>query len=249
MIKLSDYSTRPPEDYNKKKIRLKTRKIQVQIAEQQELLQANKNHSLLVILQGMDSSGKGGTTRETFKFCAPHGVTVKAFKKPTEEEFAHDFLWRIHKHTPQEGMIQVFDRSHYEDVLIHRVHGWISEEHCDKRIAAINAFEELLVFDNKTTILKFYMHLSKERQAEKLKERITDPTKNWKHNDGDWEEAKHWDKYMDAFENVINKSTIPWIIAPVDSRTYRNYFVASKVLETLQSFNMEYPLIKESKYV
>ena len=248
MIKLSDYATRPPEDYNKKKIRAKTRKIQEEIAEQQELLQANKKHSLLVILQGMDSSGKGGTTRETFKFCAPHGVKVKAFKKPTEEEFAHDFLWRVHKHAPEKGMIQVFDRSHYEDVLIHRVHGWISEEHCDKRIAAINAFEELLVFDNNTTILKFYMHLSKERQTEKLKERITDPTKNWKHNDGDWEEAKHWDKYMDAFENVINKSSIPWIIAPVDSRTYRNYFVANKVLETLKSFNMEYPLIKESKY-
>ncbi len=248
MIKLSDYSTRPPEDYDKKKIRAQTKKIQEEIAEQQELLQANKKHSLLVILQGMDSSGKGGTTRETFKLCAPHGVNVKAFKKPTEEEFAHDFLWRVHKHAPQKGMIQVFDRSHYEDVLIHRVHGWISEEHCDKRIAAINAFEELLVFDNNTTILKFYMHLSKERQTEKLKERIADPTKNWKHNDGDWEEAKLWDKYMDAFENVINKSTIPWIIAPVDSRTYRNYFVASKVLETLKSFNMEYPLIKESKY-
>ncbi len=248
MIKLSDFSTRPPEDYNKKKIRALTRKIQEEIAEQQELLQANKKHSLLVILQGMDSSGKGGTTRETFKFCAPHGIKVKAFKKPTEEEFAHDFLWRVHKHAPEKGMIQVFDRSHYEDVLIHRVHGWISEEHCDKRIKAINAFEELLVFDNNTTILKFYMHLSKERQTEKLRERITDPTKNWKHNDGDWEEAKHWDKYIDAFENVINKSSIPWIIAPVDSRTYRNYFVANKVLETLKSFNMEYPLIKESKY-
>ena len=248
MIKLSDYSTRPPEDYNKKEIRKQTRKIQEEIAEQQELLQANKKHSLLVVLQGMDSSGKGGTTREVFKCCAPHGVNVKAFKKPTEEEFAHDFLWRVHKHTPAKGMIQVFDRSHYEDVLIHRVHGWISEEHCDRRIAAINTFEELLVHDNNTTVLKFYMHLSKERQAEKLKERITDPTKNWKHNDGDWEEAKHWDKYMDAFENVINKSSIPWIIAPVDSRSYRNYFIAKKVLETLKSFNMEYPLIKESKY-
>lgn len=248
MIKLSDHSTKPPKGYSKKAIKAETKKIQEEIAEQQELLMANKNHSLLVVLQGMDSSGKGGTTRETFKFCSSNGVKVKAFKKPTEEEFAHDFLWRVHEHAPQKGMIQVFDRSHYEDVLIHRVHGWITEEHCDKRIAAINAFEELLQFDNNTTVLKFYMHLSQERQTEKLKERITDPTKNWKHNENDWEEAKLWDKYREAYENVLNKSSIPWIIAPVDSRTYRNYFVANKVLETLKSFKMEYPLIKESKY-
>jgi len=248
MIKLADFSTRPPEDYNKKEIKKKTEKICEEIAELQELLIANKDHSLLVVFQGMDSSGKGGATRGTFKYCSPSGVKVKAFKKPTEEEFAHDFLWRIHKHTPAKGMIQVFDRSHYEDVLIHRVHGWISEAQCDKRIAAINSFEETLVFDNNTTVLKFYMHLSPERQAEKLKERITDKTKNWKHNDNDWEEAKLWDKYRDAYENAINKSSIPWIIAPVDSRTYRTYFIAQKVRDTLKSFNMEYPLIKDSKY-
>ncbi len=248
MIKLSEYSTKPPEDYNKKKIRKETEKICREIAELQELLMANKKHSLLIVFQGMDSSGKGGSTRETFKYCSPSGVKVKAYKKPTDEEFAHDFLWRVHKHAPQKGMIQVFDRSHYEDVLIHRVHGWIDEEHCDKRIAAINAFEELLGYDNNTTVLKFYMHLSKDRQTEKLKERITDPTKNWKHNDGDWEEAKLWDKYREAYENVINKSSIPWIIAPVDSRTYRNYFIAQHVRDTLKSFKEEYPLIKESKY-
>jgi len=248
MIKLSDYSTKPPKDYNKKEIQKKTREVCREIADLQELLIANKKHSLLVVLQGMDSSGKGGSTRETFKYCSPSGVKVKAFKKPTDEEFAHDFLWRVQKHAPAKGMIQVFDRSHYEDVLIHRVHGWIDEEHCDKRISAINAWEDLLQFDNNTIVLKFYMHLSKERQTEKLKERITDPTKNWKHNDGDWEEAKLWDKYRDAYENVINKSHIPWIIAPVDSRTYRNYFIATHVRDTLKSFHETYPLIKESKY-
>jgi len=248
MIKLADFSTKPPADYNKKEIKKKTEKICEEIADLQELMIANKDHSLLVVFQGMDSSGKGGATRETFKYCSPVGVRAKAFKKPTAEEFAHDFLWRIHKHTPAKGMIQVFDRSHYEDVLIQRVHGWISEAHCDKRIDAINSFEELLTFDNNTTVLKFYMHLSQERQTEKLKERIRDKTKNWKHNDNDWEEAKLWDKYIDAYENIINKSSIPWIIAPVDSRTYRNYFIAKKVLDTLKSFEMEYPVIKDSKY-
>ena len=248
MIKLSDYSTKPPKGYDKDKIRKETREISKEIADLQELLIANRKHSLLVVLQGMDSSGKGGTTRETFKYCSPSGVNVKAFKKPTEEEFSHDFLWRVQKHAPAKGMIQIFDRSHYEDVLIHRVHGWIDEVHCDKRIAAINAWEDLLQFDNNTTVLKFYMHLSKERQTEKLKERISDSTKNWKHNDGDWEEAKHWDTYREAYENVINKSSIPWIIVPVDSRTYRNYFVAKHVRDVLKSFQEEYPLIKESKY-
>jgi len=248
MIKLSDHSTKPPKGYDKKAIKKATDEITEKIQELQLMMYAEKKHSLLIVFQGMDSSGKGGATRNVFAKCSPAQVNVKSFKKPTDEEFAHDFLWRIHKHAPSKGMIQVFDRSHYEDVLIQRVHGWISEEHCDKRIAAINAWEELLQFDNNTTILKFYMHLSQDRQQEKLKERLADPRKNWKHNDGDWEEAKLWDKYRESYENVINKSTVPWIIAPVDSRTYRNYFISKKVLETLESFDMSWPLVTESKY-
>ncbi len=248
MIILSDYPTTPPEGFSKDVYKDKLDKITDEIADLQLKMFAGKKHSLLIVLQGMDTSGKGGTTRNVFCKCSPDGVNVKAWKKPSDEEFAHDFLWRIHKHAPQKGMIQVFDRSHYEDVLIQRVHGWISEEHCDKRIAAINAWENLLQFDNNTTILKFYMHLSQEKQKEKLQERIDVKRKNWKHNDGDWEETKHWDKYRDAYENVLNKSSIPWYIAPVDNRTYRNYFVANKVLETLKSFKLEWPPLGESKY-
>lgn len=242
MIKLQDYSTKPPEGVSKKSIKKELKDIQDRIGDLHRLMMAEKKHSLLVIFQGMDSSGKDGATREAFKACTPHGVSAHSFKKPTEEEFAHDFLWRCHKLAPGKGQIQVFIRSHYEDILIQRVHNWIDEERVENRIKAINAWEHLLQFDNNTTILKFYMHLSKERQLEKLQERIDVPEKNYKHNPGDWEERKLWDKYMDCYSDIINKCNTPkWIIAPVDSRWYRNYFIAKKILETLESFNMSYP--------
>lgn len=244
MIKLSDIPTSAPDDVNEKDIRKKTSKIAKKIEDLQSIMYAEGKHSLLVVFQGMDSSGKDGATRETFKYCSPSGVSAYSFKKPTDEEFGHDFLWRISKQAPQKGQIKVFIRSHYEDVLIQRVHGWIDEKRVSKRIDAINAWEDLLQFDNNTTVLKFYMHLSKDRQLEKLTERIEVPRKQFKHNDGDWEERKHWDKYRAAYEDVINRSTTPWIIAPVDERWYRNYFIAKKVLETLEGMNLEYPKLK-----
>jgi polyphosphate kinase 2 (PPK2 family) len=137
----------------------------------------------------MDASGKDGTTRRVFGACSPAGINVVAFKKPSEEEFAHDFLWRIHQHAPAKGMVQVFNRSHYEDVLIQRVHKWISEEHAKKRLESINAFEELLEYDNNTRVLKFYLHISREKQKEELLERLEEPHKNWKHNPNDLKEA------------------------------------------------------------
>lgn len=241
MIRLSEIPTDAPDHLDKDEIKEKTKKIAQEIADLQEIMYAQQKHSLLVVFQGMDSSGKDGSTRETFKYCSPAGVAVHSFKKPTDEEFAHDFLWRVHKYAPAKGMIQVFVRSHYEDVLIQRVHGWIDEERVSKRIAAINAWEELLEFDNNTTVLKFYLHLSKDRQKEKLLERTQEKDKYWKHNDGDWDEREHWDEYRKAYEDVINRSDIPWVIAPVDQRWYRNYFVASKVLETLKGMDLEYP--------
>lgn len=244
MIKLSEISTKAPKGASKKEYEKKLKDVAKRIEELQSKLYAQKKHSMLVVFQGMDSSGKDGSTRETFKYCSPAGVSAYGFKKPTDEEFAHDFLWRIHKQAPAKGEIKVFIRSHYEDILIQRVHGWIDEERVTKRINAINAWEELLQFDNNTTVLKFYLHLSKERQLEKLQERIDVPDKNWKHNDGDWEERKHWDKYRTAYEDAINRSSIPWIIAPVDQRWYRNYYIASKVLEALEAMNLEYPDIK-----
>lgn len=244
MIKLSDISTRAPQGLKKRSTREKRVELSKEIAKYQHLLYAEDKRSLLVVFQGMDASGKDGTTKKVFRFCSPSGVWAKAFKKPSSEEFAHDFLWRIHKWAPGKGMIQIFNRSHYEDVLIQRVHKWIDEEHVSRRINAINAFEELLTFDSGTKVVKFYMHLSRERQREKLQERIDVPEKNWKHNPGDWEEAKLWDQYMAAYEDAINRSTIPWIIVPSDQRWYRDYFVADKVLQILKDMNLQAPTLK-----
>jgi PPK2 family polyphosphate:nucleotide phosphotransferase len=241
MIKLVEHSTRAPENINKKKAKKELKKIAKEIGELSRILEAEKKHSLLVIFQGMDTSGKDGATREVFKYCSPSVVSAYSFKKPTDEEFAHDFLWRVHKQSPAKGTIKVFIRSHYEDVLIQRVHKWIDEERVNKRIDAINAFEALLNADNNTTILKFYMHLSKERQLEKLQERIDDPEKQWKHNPGDWEERKYWDNYMQCYEDVINRSTFRWDVAPVDQRWYRNYHIAKVVRDQLLALNMQKP--------
>lgn len=244
-IDLSKISTRPPKGTNRDKIEDETKKLVREIGDLQEKLYACGDRSLLVVFQGMDSSGKDGSTANVFQRCSPCGINAHAFKKPTEEEFAHDFLWRVHQQAPAKGMIKVFNRSHYEDILIQRVHGWIDEEHVSRRINSINAFEELLEYDNGTKVLKFYMHLSRERQAEKLQERIDERDKNWKHNPGDWEEAKLWDKYRECYEDAINRSSIPWHIAPVDSRWYRNYFIAKVVAETLRGFDMEWPKLKQ----
>ena len=170
---------------------------------------------------------------------------VYAFKKPTEIEFSHDFLWRVHKQAPSKGHIKIFNRSHYEDILIQRVHGWIDEERVEKRMNAINAFEELLTFDNRTTILKFYLHLSYEQQALELQERIDERKKNWKHNPGDWKEREHWDEYMRCYEDVLNRSKTPWHIIPVDERWYRDYLVSKTISETLEKLEMSWPELEE----
>ena len=245
MIKLNNIPTTPPEELEKSEIRDKTNLLVRDIADYQEVMYAEKKQSLLIVLQGMDTSGKDGATRNVFKRCSPAGTSFCAFKKPTDEEFAHDFLWRVHKNTPRKGEIMIFNRSHYEDILIQRVHGWISEEKAQMRINAINAFEQLLKFDNNTTVLKFYMHISHGKQLQKLQERLDVPEKNYKHNSGDWEERKLWNKYMDCYEDAINKSVIPWHIVPVDERWYRDYVIATKVAETLASFEMKYPGLKE----
>ena len=244
MIKLSEISTRAPEGLKKSEINKERRQLATEIGRKVAILNGQKKHSLLVVFQGMDSSGKDGATKRVFAGCSQSHVNTVGFKKPTEEEFAHDFLWRIHKEMPRKGEVKIFIRSHYEDVLIQRVHKWIDEEHAIKRIKSINALERLVQYDNNTTILKFYLHLSKERQLEKLQERIDDPARNWKHNDGDWEERKLWDKYRFCYEDAINRSEVPWIIAPVDQRWYRNYFIAKEVLAALNKLDLELPVLE-----
>ena len=240
-INLSKIPTRAPESLSKEKAREIVRNRCREIAELQNLLIAEGKHSLLIVFQGMDGSGKDGATRKIFRYCTPSNIKVHSFKKPTEEEFAHDFLWRVHKRTPGKGEIAIFNRSHYEDILIQRVHGWITEAHVRKRMAAINAFEELLEFDANTKVLKFYLHISKEQQAIELQQRIDEAEKHWKHNDNDWKEREFWDSYRKCYEYAINNSSIPWHIVGVDQRWYRDYQVSGIILNTLKKLRMKYP--------
>lgn len=242
-ISLAELPTRAPSKLDKEEIKSEREKITFQIGQLAMKMHAEKKHSLLVVLQGMDSSGKDGVARKTFRYCAPSWTNAQAFGKPTDLEFAHDFLWRIHPHAPAKGNISIFIRSHYEDVLIQRVHKWITPKRVTARFNAINSWEKLLKEDNNTTILKFFLNLSYEKQGEKLQERIDDPERNWKHKDGDWEERKHWKQYMKCYEDVLNRSEIPWINVPADQRWYRDYFVAKEVLRALKKMRPQVPLL------
>lgn len=241
MIKLGDIPTDAPKSLDKDKIKEETDKLVEKLGKLQKVLRAEQKHGVLVVFQGMDGSGKDGAVKNVFKECHMDGVSTYSFKKPTDEEFAHDFLWRVHKQAPVKGMIKIFNRSHYEDILIQRVHKWIDEDRVSKRMEAINAFETLLAFDNNTVILKYYLHISKEQQLLELQERIDDHEKNWKHNANDWKERELWDDYIRCYEDAINRSTIPWIIVPVDERWYRDYVVAKSMVEALEKLHMEYP--------
>lgn len=248
-IVLSKIKTTPPPRFDKGKVKKQTAAMAKEIGELISKMYANKKYSLLIVLQGMDSSGKDGVSKKVFANTSPTMVSAYGFKKPTDEEFAHDFLWRAHKQTPAKGEAKIFVRSHYEDILIQRVHNWIDKKRVDVRMNAINAFETLLQEDNNTIVLKFYLHLSKGRQKEKLIERIEDPDRNYKHNDGDWAERKHWRKYMNAYQDALNRSVIPWTVVPADNRTYRNFVVAKKVLASLKKLKENYPVHKEKPKV
>lgn len=241
-IKLSEVSAMPPKNISRKEIEDLTKDYAKEIAVWHEKFRAQGDQSLLVVLQGMDSSGKDGSTKAAFARCSPIGIHVVPFKKPTKIEFAHDFLWRVHKQAPAKGAIHVFNRSHYEDVLIHRVHNWIDDERAQFRFKMIDAFEELLQVENNTKIVKLFLHLSKSRQEEKLHERTTERRKFYKHGDGDWQEREHWQKYMSAYEDVLNYDTVaPWTIVPADKRWYRNYIVTKAVVEAFREMNPQFP--------
>ncbi len=241
MISLDNIDSLPPEDLDKDEILEETKRIAKEIGRLQHIMYAVGKENLLVILQGMDASGKDGTTMKVFGQCSPTGIDVYSFKKPTEPEMNHDFLWRVHQRTPAKGMLVVFNRSHYEDILIQRVHDWIDEERVHLRMDAINAFEKLLIGDNQTHILKFFLHISRDKQREELQERIDQPDKNWKHNPNDWKESAHWEEYRTCYEYAINNSEIPWNIIPADKGWYRNYCVAKHVLKCLQDMNLQLP--------
>jgi PPK2 family polyphosphate:nucleotide phosphotransferase len=245
-IQLSKIDTRAPKELSKAETKEKTKALIEELNELQNLLYAEGKHSVLIILQGMDASGKDGVVKNVLGQMNPLGVKAKAWKAPTEEELSHDFLWRIHQHAPAKGMIQVFNRSHYEDILITRVHKWCNDETAKKRMKAINDFEQLLQEHNSTHILKFYLHLSQEEQIQRLEERLKDPAKMWKYNEKDFDESKLWKEYMKMYEDCFtNCNNPPWIIIPADQNWYKEYLIASYLHQLLKSLNMQYPGIKK----
>jgi PPK2 family polyphosphate:nucleotide phosphotransferase len=245
-IQLSDISTRAPKEMDKEATKAKTASLLEQLDELQNLLYASAKYAVLVIIQGMDASGKDGAIKHVFGPLNPLGVSAKAFKAPTEEELSHDFLWRIHKCVPAKGMMQIFNRSHYEDVLITRVHKWVDDATAHRRMKEINDFESLLQESGSTVIVKFYLHVSKKEQAERFEERLTDNQKHWKFNPNDAKEAELWDEYRKAYEDCFaHCNNPPWIIVPADQNWYKEYVIASTMVKTLSKLNMQYPALKK----
>lgn len=245
-IILKDLSTRAPKELNKQETKAKTQELLAEIDELQNLLYASSKYSLLIILQGMDASGKDGAIRTALSSVNPQGINVRSYKVPTEEEMAHDFLWRIHHAAPAKGMIQVFNRSHYEDVLVTRVHKWCDDETAMKRMKAINDFEQLLTEHNNTHILKFYLHISQEEQHKRLEERMKDTTKQWKYNEKDFSESALWNEYMKMYEDCFEHcNDIPWIIVPADQNWYKEYLLVKTIHSTLKKMKMQYPGLKK----
>ena len=209
----------------------------------QDVLFAQAKHRILLVLQGMDTSGKDGTIRHVFSTVDPLGVRAVSFKVPSTEERAHDFLWRVHKEVPRDGEIVIFNRSHYEDVLVVRVHGWIDKAECERRYRHISAFERTLA-ETGTTIIKCFLHISKDEQKARLEERLADKTKSWKFNPGDLKERELWDDYMKAYSRALSATSTdwaPWHVIPANSKTNRNLLVLRLLIARLKSLELQHP--------
>lgn len=218
-------------------------KLASEISVLQDILNAEAKRKVLLILQGMDASGKDGTVRHVFSECDPLGVRLASFKSPSSEELAHDYLWRVHQQVPKTGELVIFNRSHYEDVLIVKVHDWIDETECQRRYAQINDFERLLT-ETGTTIIKCFLHISKEEQKARMQERLNDPSKTWKFNAGDLNERELWPQYMQAYEQALKATSTkyaPWYVIPADSKTNRNLLISKLLLNALKGMKLKYP--------
>jgi PPK2 family polyphosphate:nucleotide phosphotransferase len=218
-------------------------KLNARLEELQELLWAEHRHKVLIVLQGTDTSGKDGTIRHVFEGVNPTGVRVASFKAPSTEELEHDFLWRVHPKVPGSGEMVIFNRSHYEDVLVVRVQQLAPEEVWRQRYDQINDFERLLA-ETGTTILKFFLHISKDEQKERLQARIDDPTKRWKFRKGDLLDRERWDDYQAAYEDALSKTSTehaPWYVVPSDKKWYRNLVIATVLNEALEGLGMKQP--------
>lgn len=234
---------------DKEKIKTETKAMLKEIGDLQYQMYAESKRSVLIILQGLDASGKDGLTRGLLDYCNPVGLMVHSFKKPTPLESSHDFLWRVHPHVPPRGVIQVFIRSHYEDILVPSVEKLFPPEKIEERYEIINGFEKLLE-QNGTRVLKFFLNVSKDAQLERLNERLVNPEKYWKHNDGDWDTRAKFDEYQHVYDTIFERcSYIPWHFIPADVNWQKLYYVSKVVLETLHSLNIKWPALKTEKFM
>jgi len=242
MAEINSHPSVAPDNIVKSKVLDELKALQDRLFKLQNLLYANNSHSLLIILQGLDAAGKDSTIKHVFSCVNPMGCNVKSFKKPTEEEASHGFLWRIYRNLPAKGMIQIFNRSQYEDILVPTVYGTIDPDEIEHRFAYINSFEQHLVKQG-TLILKFFINISEKAQKEKLQRRLTDPNRKWKYDEADTVEQKNREAYIGIYEKIFERCSpeIPWEIIPADQKWYRNYRIAKSVVSKLESLNMKYP--------
>ncbi|HEX9996399.1 MAG TPA: polyphosphate kinase 2 family protein [Abditibacterium sp.] len=243
-VSLKDIDSSSKGDFSEKSETLERLKVlHERLVELQQRLYAENKQSLLIIFQAMDTGGKDGAAKSLLTGIDPAGIAVTSFKVPTAQELAHDFLWRIHAAAPARGLIGVWNRSHYEDVLVPRVHNWIDKKTCEARYSHINDFEQLLS-ENGTTIVKFFLHISKDEQKERLQARLNDPAKHWKFNAGDLKERAKWDDYQTAYEDAINATSTeiaPWHIVPANSKWARNIAIAETVTAAFEAMDPQFP--------
>jgi PPK2 family polyphosphate:nucleotide phosphotransferase len=241
-VDLRDYKTNDNGGLEKEEGLALLAELGARMAELQELLFAARQHGLLIVLQGRDTSGKDGAIRRILNYCNVQSTRVVPFKVPTEEELAHDFLWRVHPHAPGRGDVTIFNRSHYEDVLVARVHDLVPKRVWSRRYDHINAFESLLA-DANTIILKFYLHLSPEEQESRLRDREKEPEKAWKLSVGDWKERELWNEYSKAYEDALSRCSTeaaPWRVVPADRKWFRDLAIASAIVKALEPYAVEW---------
>ncbi len=242
-VHLSDYDPEEDGGYDKEIAQAETDQLQERIFDLQERLYAQGTQALLVVFQAMDTGGKDGAIRKVFEGINPQGVRVTAFKVPSAEELAHDFLWRVHQHVPPKGYIGIFNRSHYEDVLVVRVNQIVPPKVWKGRYDHINAFERLLT-ETGTRVIKFYLHIDRAEQKRRLEDRLRNPDKQWKFSMGDLPVREKWDDYMQAYEDAITECSTeyaPWVIVPANKKWYRDLVIARVIVDTLESMKPEFP--------
>jgi PPK2 family polyphosphate:nucleotide phosphotransferase len=245
-VRLKDFDPEDTGKLDKIDIEEEYAKLQERFTELQEVLYASKKFGLLIVLQGMDCSGKDGTIKKVLASVNPNGFYVENFKVPTPAELGHDYLWRIHNKTPMRGDIVVFNRSYYEDVLVTRVHDNIDDDTAFRRFKEITDFERFLV-NNDTIVLKFFLHISKEFQKEKLESRLESPEKNWKFSAADLKERKFWDRYQDCYSDVLSNCSTkeaPWHVIPANNRWFRDYVILKVIVSCLEDLKLEYPRLE-----